>query len=517
MNHRAGKNAIIENTTDLSRENDRMKRKFFFVLFSCFLFSTCAFSTFEFNERMQQAYLQIIRLKFDEGKRLLEKEQLLNPANQLPLLYDNYIDFLKAFISEEKKDLDDCVRNTDKRLKMLRDENSPFSLYSRAEIMLQDAILKVKFHEFVSAAWEIRKIYKITEQNTDRFPTFPLNRKISGLLKVVIGAIPKDYSWLTDLVGMEGTIIQGTLELTHLLKQTEGTNFRVYKDEILFYLSSIQSSFSKNDDTAIESTELMRPLCRESLLMRYSYSNVLMKAGRNDEALQLLADSALPKNSYPVYFLSYKFGLAKLRKLDFSAEKDFQNFIIHFHGRNNLRSAYQKLAWIYLLQGDQKKYTTGISWCKKYGYDFIDEDKDATVESVRGEIPNVILLRSRLLFDGGYYKQALSEIAGKSIDHFPRFKDQLEVTYRFARILQKLNEFDKAVQYYEETLKNGASSGYYFAANSALLLGIMYEEKNNFGKAKNYYTKCLSMRKHEYQNSIDQKAKAGLERVRAKK
>lgn len=503
--------SIVQQANDLL-----MKRKIRFFLIPCLFISTCAFSSFEFNERMQQAYLQIIRLKFDEGKRLLEKEHLLNPANQLPILYDNYIDFLKAFISEEKKDMDVCTANTSDRLKKLKDENSPFSSYSRAEMMLQEAMLKVKFREFVSAAWSIRKIYKIIEQNAVRFPSFPLNRKISGVLQVIIGAIPTEYNWIIDLVGIEGTISKGTLELSRLLNETSGTSYSVYKDEILFYLSSIQSSFSKNDYTPSESIELMRTLCHESLLMRYSYSNVLMKAGRNEEALQLLTDTIVPKNSYPVYILSYKTGLARLRKLDFSAEKDFQQFIIHFHGRNNLRSAYQKMAWIYLLQGDQKKYSTGISWCKKYGNDFIDEDKDATVEAVSGEAPNVTLLRSRLLFDGGYYKQALAEIAGKTPDHFPRHKDQLEVSYRFARILQKLNQVDKAIMYFEQTLKNGASSSYYFAANSALLLGIIYEEKKDFVKAQNYYSKCLEMREHEYQNSIDQKAKAGLERVRTK-
>src|SRR6185369_12505341 len=144
------------------------------LLFS--LFSTKVFSSFEFNARVQEAYLQIIRLKFEDGKRLLDKELQLNPANQLPLLYYNYIDFLKAFISEEKKDFETFSKNSDDRLRKLKDEKSPFSLYSHAELMLQDAMLRVKFREFVSAAWEIRKIYKIMDKNSSAFPAFPLNK-----------------------------------------------------------------------------------------------------------------------------------------------------------------------------------------------------------------------------------------------------------------------------------------------------------------------------------------------------
>jgi tetratricopeptide (TPR) repeat protein len=183
---------------------------------------------------------------------------------------------------------------------------------------------------------------------------------------------------------------------------------------------------------------------------------------------------------------------------------------------NQLRSAYQKLAWINLLLGNKKKYIDWIHYCKTTGANLTDEDKEATEEFRTGDAPNPVLLRSRLLFDGGYYKEALNEIAGKSIHYFPRFKDQLEVTYRLARIFQRLSLNDKAIPLFEETIKNGASSKYYFAANSALLLGNTFEEKNESDKAENYYRICLSMRNHGYQNSIDQKAKAGLARLNVK-
>ena len=70
------------------------------------------------------------------------------------------------------------------------------------------------------------------------------------------------------------------------------------------------------------------------------------------------------------------------------------------------------------------------------------------------------------------------------------------------------------MEYYEQTLKNGSTSRYYFAANSALLLGMIYEERKDFPKAKSYFEKCLSLDNHEYQNSLDQKAQAGLDRIR---
>ena len=496
-----------------------MKRNFFFgfILFVLSGISAVRGSSFEFNDRVQQAYLRIIRLKFDEGKILLDEEKRLNPSNVLPELYYNYIDFLKTFISEDVKEFEAFKKNLSERQRKLSDEDSPYNLYVRSEMMLQEAMLRIKFREFITAAWEIRKSYKLIEKNANAFAAFPLNKKILGFLHVMVGAIPKNYRWMIDITGVSGTIPQGTEELNSLLRETETGPFKVYREEILFYLANINNSFNPGEGNSSMLIGTIQPFCRHSELMRYCYINLLMKAGRNDEILQMFTDTFSTEGTYPFYFLSYKTGMAKFRKLDLTSEKDFENFIKHFKGINYLRSAYQKIAWIYLLEGETEKYAEAISFSGKVGADFIDEDKDATKEANDGIKPNLILLRARLLFDGGYYTQSMAEIGGKGIENFPTYRDQLEVTYRLARIYLKLKQTDKAIDYFEQTFKNGASSSFYFAANSALMLGNIYEERNDHEKSRSNYTRCLSLRKHEYQNSIDQKAEAGLERLNVKK
>ncbi len=82
-----------------------------------------------------------------------------------------------------------------------------------------------------------------------------------------------------------------------------------------------------------------------------------------------------------------------------------------------------------------------------------------------------------------------------------------------ARIFDKKNQKDKAIHYYTATYENGSGHPYYFAANAALLIAVIYEDKKDNNKATEWYRKCLAMRNHEYQNSIDQKAEAGLNRL----
>ena len=75
---------------------------------------------------------------------------------------------------------------------------------------------------------------------------------------------------------------------------------------------------------------------------------------------------------------------------------------------------------------------------------------------------------------------------------------------------------DKAKQLYETTYKNGLNQKFYFSSSAALHLAQLYENEGNKEKAEEFYKKTLALRDHDYQNSIDQKAKAGLGRLESK-
>jgi tetratricopeptide (TPR) repeat protein len=170
------------------------------------------------------------------------------------------------------------------------------------------------------------------------------------------------------------------------------------------------------------------------------------------------------------------------------------------------------LADHYLLKGDQVKYTQYLKEISLHGNDITDEDKAAQKEAESGVLPNLFLLKSRLLFDGGFYNESYTSLIRANKEDFKSTKDQLEFIYRLGRIQHKKENFNKAIYYYQMALKNGASYPYYFAANAALNLGVIYEELENSAQSKLYYERCLSLKNHEYQRSIDQKAKAGLKR-----
>ena len=196
-----------------------------------------------------------------------------------------------------------------------------------------------------------------------------------------------------------------------------------------------------------------------------------------------------------------------------NADDYFQVFTKSFKGSSYIKSSYQKMAWHALLVlDDESQYREFMKQVGSVGTTMLDEDKSAQKEFESKSIPNKVLLKARLQFDGGYFDDALktlvrSDTKGQSID------EQLEFTYRLARIHDELGNEKDAVSYYQMTMKNAVDSKRYFGANSSLKLGLLYERQGNLTSALISFKACSEFNNSEYRNSIQQKAKAGILRL----
>ena len=109
------------------------------------------------------------------------------PGNHLTLLFENYIDFLTGFITEEENDFVTLKKisaanedNFEKTKTILRRR---FTLYVQAEIIIQEAMLKVKLKNRYLLQPIFRKAYRLIEKNRAIFPTFySPTKKLVGFL-----------------------------------------------------------------------------------------------------------------------------------------------------------------------------------------------------------------------------------------------------------------------------------------------------------------------------------------------
>lgn len=243
-----------------------------------------------------------------------------------------------------------------------------------------------------------------------------------------------------------------------------------------------------------------------------------MRLGKNDRAIEFLESCIIPEGSYPFHYLEFVLGNAKLFRFDKGAARHFLNYTNHHTGSNYIKSAYQRLAWLSLIKGDQHAYRFYMSQVLQHGTTFVDEDRQAQTEAEDSALPNIRLLKARLLFDGGYFEAALEILDNETIKtDISSQKDSVEFVYRKARIFHEWNNVSLAKDLYMETIEQGSNLSYFFAGNAALQLGLLYESEENYLQAAYYYNLCLNMRFTEYRKSIQHKARAGSRRVAGKK
>jgi tetratricopeptide (TPR) repeat protein len=468
----------------------------------------------ELTERCKEAYSQIIKLKLDTAQKILDEERNTGHGNLYVDYLENYIDFLNLFITENKSLYDHITYKKSERIDKLNNlpDSDTLRDYLIANVRLQWAMVESKFRDYFSSAVDIRKAYLGIERNIERFPGFEQQYITMGVLHIIVGMVPDKYSWFLSLLSMKGSVTQGVDELYSALEFCDNdSSFSFLKPEILFYIAFTEMNLGLDDNKKMELLNELKPFSNDNLLLGFLRANMLMRSGFNDEAFNLLERLTSFNGYLPFYYLYYLKAEIQIRRLDLNAKNNYGNFINNFTGKNYLKDAERKIAWCFLLEGDTLNYFKKIKRVIDIGDDFVGVDKDAEKEARSGIVPNIILLKARLLFDGGYYNKAknllLTDINGFKDD------DIIERYYRLGRIAQKSGDIDEAKLYLKKTIETGKNSTRYFAGNAALQLGIIYEKENNFEKAKHYYNICRTLDFDEYETSIKEKAKQGLERV----
>ena len=461
-----------------------------------------------------EAYGLVSTLQFDSARAKIDTIRKLEPDNLLVYHIENYIDFFTIFIREDESEFKKLEKNKNLRLSKINqgDKTSPYYLFTKAEINLQWATARIKFNQKFDAAREIYRAYKFLEDNQKKFPDFIENKKSLSIIHALGESIP---GVIRKIMGVKGSIELGTKEIKEVVNFTEKNEF-LFKDEayaIYAYILFYQNNKREEAYQILNNANLDHST---SPLLCFLKANIAQKTGRNAEALQILEER--PKgDSYLAFpYLDFMYGKFKLYELDTVSQDYMKKFLREFNGRHFIKEAYQKLAWYEIVTNDDiAAYKRYMKLCQREGYDLVDEDKQAQKESKDEEIPNPTLLKARLLFDGGYYNRAYSLLilnAHKFVDE--ESKEGLEFNYRMGRLSQELKNFRDAIMYYIKTINEGERRKSFMACNAALQIAVIFEEQENFKQAKKYFNLCLDISPKRYKNSLHQKAKSGLDRIK---
>jgi len=461
----------------------------------------------QFDHALSEAYQYSVALQISQSNDLLYS---YSNKQHYGWLYLNHInEVIELFINENEMNFREFEDHTDHRLEKLGNApESPFKAFYMAEIKLHKSFLHLKFGEELSAAWNFRQAYRLTLKNIKEYPGFINNNKSAGLQHIMIGSVPEKHQWLLSLLGFKGDVDTGLEEL-----QTFSNSNTVYSFETDVLLAFIYSYLMQEHQRGLEIIEKYKDNMYSNLLLNYALTSILIKNSQSEEALRVL-DNFQHEGHISFPFSDYQKGTILLQKGEHNQSiRAFQQFLSIHNGTNYIKDALYKTGLNYWILENTARANEYFSQAKAHGQSLTEADKYAD-HILNQPLSDKNILKLRLFTDGGYYDEARlmeSEIRGTS---FANEKDRVEFIYRQARLYDKTGDTLQAIGFYKNTIFESDDKGWYFAPNSALQLGYYYETGDNSQKAEEYFEQALSYKNHPYKNSIDNKAKAALARLK---
>lgn len=468
---------------------------------------------YEYTPTLKLAYKCAIALKLDQAEVYLAQVRQNDPYNLTRYHVENYIDFFYLFVTENEVEFKKREKNKKIRLSILdkaKIENPQFR-FIKAEILLQWALIRLKFDQKITAGSEIYEAYKLLEANKEIYPQFVENKKSLSIMHAIAESVP---SFLRRIIGVEGSINKAVDEISSLSNLAIDRDY-LFREEVLVIKSYILYYQANRKKEAIRTLEEGNLDHMSNPMLAFFKANLSLKDGRNNDCIKYLGESPKGSQYLPFYYMDFMLGRSLLYKLDNDADKYLVRFLNNFKGRHYIKEAYQKLAWSQLVFGKgEVAYQNTIKKCLSNGQDLLDEDKQALQDAKAKITPNIQLLKARLLYDGGYFDRAEKELKNGNYLASSSKSTSLEYFYRLGRTQQSLKNYPEAIITLKNTISLGLKDTRYFACNAALQLGLIYEELSNCELANFYYNQCLSMSPTAYKTSMHQKAKSGKERCK---
>ena len=485
----------------------------FLLLFSSFVFAQ---KIYNFNTVCKQAYQNITSLKLNDGVRLVNEARKQNPNNLIPDLLQSYIDFFILFFNEDPAEYKAKKESLEDRISNLKDgdENSPYYNYCLSVAYLQKAMIAIKFNERFAAFFAFKKAFSFIKDNRKSYPAFLPDNMVYAPMQVLAGIIPDGYKGIAGFLGIKGSV-NGGMQLLRNFVNSNDSSARFFFNEAAFYYCYLLFYIQNKPEEAFAFIKQKNLDIVNNHLFAYMAANLALNSKQAEYAKSIILNRNPSPDYMQIPMWNYEMAFIKMDHLELGeAASDFETFLRTFKGNFYVKDACQKVSWCYFLEGNKSAAERARQVLLKRGNTISDADKQAQREAKSGTYPNTLLLKARLLNDGGYNKEALEMLVGKTTTDFAKPEEKLEFNYRVARIYDDLGRDTEAIVAYHAAIASGKNRTEYFAARAALQTGAIYERRGNKEEAIKYYQQCLDMDDHDYKDSIDQKAKAGIARCK---
>lgn len=470
---------------------------------------------YDYNARLRQACEAILRLELDEGSRLLDLEARENPHNLMVPYIADYRDGLELFLLGDPALLRSREPGMDQRISRLSlgPGDNPWYRLTRAGVHFRWALVYLRFGEHWKAAVQLRRSYQFLRAHRREFPGSPQGILFEGIEQVFVSVLPSSYKWLERILGIKGDGKEGLRKVRWFVHQGRpGDPFHAEALLFLAYFQGYVDSDMSGLDAILKRKWFQQEEQRLAQLIR---ADILLNFGRAEESRKVLEPLVFSGevDAFPLF--DFLLAKAYLHALDTRARHYLQQFVKKNHGVFYEKEAMRLLSLLAYLDGDEDKARYWKSRVRESSSpSLIDADRRAERFSSQTEWPHPDLLRVQWLTDGGFISRGKAVLEGMDPRSLDRPEHELEYYYRLGKLLEEEGRWEASLNAYARAMELGQGSKEQYGARAALQSGRIWERQGKPLLARQFYERCLSMKNHDFQNAIDQQAKAGLERLK---
>lgn len=472
-------------------------------------------AVYEVTENCRNAWMLLMDLEIEDAKDLLAEEIKINPDNYYAYYLDQTCDAFDLLINSGDDAYEAFMENYEKKRIIMddKDKDSPYYLSCDAEMDLQVGIFRIINGYRFSGLRKAFSAYKNTYRNLQKYPEFKPSLKLDGFFNIAVSNLPPFVKWAVSTFGVSSDADYGFEVLRNnykLQKHIEGLNA-----EAALYII-LSAKLNKTPEIVYEFVNSLDSNISKTFLHTYFRANIAFRTGKNEEAFNSLNQIDIKTKPKGDIIYSYLMAKILLHKLDFNAGYYFDRYLSYFHKQEYLKEMNYKLGLHYLLNNDKQKFDKHKEITLEEGNDINERDREVLYDAKLDYIPDIELLKAHLLLDGGYFKRYCAAIKTYEAKNRTFLAYRLEYHFLEGKYNEASNNNKFAIEHFKKVIELGSDEDYYFASESALHLGSIYEKLKQNANARKYYDKSLDLYENDYYEYIEDKANKALRLLKIK-
>lgn len=485
---------------------ENIKRMAFGHPFLCLYFFLCSnsiFAQFDFeSSAVTNAYQSVINLETTKANRQLAslKDSAANNPNGVIPLLENYLDIISLLTTEDKELYKKLKPNESIRIREIKklDQNSPYYLYTQADIKLQWAFVELIFQDYVNGFLDLKKANNLIDQNIKKYPNFKLNNKVKGLIDLLTEAAPKEANIALFATGLK----RNTTGNQKLISTS--VFVPLFKEEINIYLSFVNAYIKNEPELGLWKIKKTYENNPKNLFAQFTYANILAQLDKNTELLTLLESNPLYKKPSYLYipYLDYLLGESQMKLKRYEDSKlSYKKFLKYSSKATFKATTCLQLALLYSATNQRDSSLFFIKKIQEIDKNDFSTDQYAHFISEKNILLDPTLARCKLMYEGQHYFATYQLL--KNTKDYKEDVFNAEKYYLLASSCTKLGQKESSKIFYQRSIDySHKDDKQYHGAYAAIKLAYLLDAEGKIDEARVLFKKAGSYTSHFYIETV---------------